>query len=275
MMLLLMMSWKISNSFPSIWSAMEIVRAIIFDIDGVLVYQGRVYPGAIDTIQELRRRGITLRFLTNSTLKSRQSAADKLNAKGFHILPQEVITASSATAEYLRRLKPRSCWVMLEREGLDEFKDLPQDEDNPEYVVVGDNRSRFDFDHLNKALRLLCQGSKLVGMQAELLDSSMGELELNVGAWVKMLELASGVPAVYIGKPNPFAFELALDTIGLPKDQVLVVGDRLSTDVQGARDFGLRSVLVRTGEFHHEDLDGSLQPDVVIDSIDALLNVLE
>jgi HAD superfamily hydrolase (TIGR01458 family) len=247
-------------------------KGILFDIDGVLVYQGKVYPGAVETIAALRQRGVVLRFLTNSTLKSRKSAASKLRRVGFQVFDEEVITASYATACYLAEQKPHSCWVMVEGAGLDEFSHFVQDAENPEYVVIGDNRSRFDFDHLNHALRLILKGAKLVGMQAEAIDSSMGEVELNVGSWVGMLERAAGVQATYIGKPNPYAFSLAMQGMGLQKSEVLMVGDRLSTDVAGARQFGLRSALVKTGEYSSGDLDGELQPDFVLDSISDLLD---
>lgn len=253
---------------------MQNVSGIIFDVDGVLRYQGRVYPGAIEAVAALRQRGLLLRFLTNSTLSSRASLTARLLEYGFQVSATEVITASWATAEYLRSLKPRSAWVMVEREGLDEFREFRQDEHDPEYVVIGDNRSHFDFDHLNQALRLIINGAKLIGMQAEVLDHSMGELELNVGSWVGMLERASGRPAVYVGKPNPFVFELALRSMGLPKSAVIVVGDRVETDILGAREYGLRSVLVRTGEFHESDLDGEIVPDAVIDSIGDLPRLL-
>jgi HAD superfamily hydrolase (TIGR01458 family) len=247
------------------------IKGIIFDIDGVLVYQGQVLPGAVDTIAALRRRGLRLCFLTNSTLKSRQSAAEKLRRVGFQVLDEEVITASYATARYLEERKPRSCWVMVEGAGLDEFRQFTQDAHDPEYVVIGDNRSRFDFEHLNHALRLVLQGARLVGMSAEAIDSSMGEVELNVGSWVGMLERAAGVQAVYIGKPGPYTFALALQTLGLEKDAVLMVGDRLATDVVGARQFGLRSALVKTGEYRQGDLEGDVRPDWLLDSVADLL----
>ena len=253
---------------------MIILQGVIFDIDGVLEYQGQVYPGAMGVVSSLRERGIKLCFLTNSTLKSRASCAGRLREHGFEVFDEEVITASYATAEYLRQVKPRSVWVMLERRGLDEFKDFPQDEDNPEYLVIGDNRSRFDFETLNRALRVLKNGARLVGMQDELIDSSMGQLELNVGSWVRMLEQASGVQAVYIGKPYPYAFELATCTLGLAGDRVLVVGDRILTDIQGARAAGLRSALVKTGEYRPGDLEGEIQPDFVLEDIRELLSLI-
>ena len=210
-------------------------KGIIFDIDGVLEYQGKVFPGAVDTVQELRRRDIPIRFLTNSTLKSRASCMERLQRSGFPSHVHEVITASFATACYLRELKPRSIWLMQYREGRDEFWDFVHDRENPEYIVIGDGRDEFDFDHLNQALRLIARGAKLVGMIPELVDSSLGELELNVGSWVSLLERASGKEAVYIGKPHPYCYQLALAGMELEPSRVLAVGDRVGSDILGAR----------------------------------------
>jgi ribonucleotide monophosphatase NagD (HAD superfamily) len=102
----------------------------------------------------------------------------------------------------------------------------------------------------------------------------MGDVELNVGSWVGMLERAAGVQATYVGKPNPYVFEMTLNTMGLDTHEVIMVGDTVSSDVQGARDFGIRSVLLRTGEFRPEDLDGSVVPDHVFDRIDELLTIV-
>jgi HAD superfamily hydrolase (TIGR01458 family) len=251
------------------------LRGIILDIDGVLDFQGQVYPGAIDTVETLRHLGFVLRFLTNSTLHSRRSRATRLLAEGFHVCAEEIITASYATARYLQQLNPRSCWIMLEGEGLDEFSAFRQDTENPEYVVVGDNRSKFNFDHLNHALRLLLKGAKLVGMHPDLVDNSTGAPELNVGSWVRLLEAASGVQAVYVGKPQPFVFELALADMGLDKKQVVMVGDRVQSDIKGAQALGIRSVLVKTGEFRAGDLEAGIEPDFILDSIGELVGLLK
>ncbi len=253
---------------------MENVRGVILDIDGVLEYQKQVYPGAVETIEAFRRRKLAVRFLTNSTLKSRASCAEKLRRGGFQVDEAEVITASSATAEYLRGLQPASCWVMLERAGLDEFREFTQDTEHPQWLVVGDNRSQFNFDVLNRALSVLSRGARLIGMQAELVDSSSGALELNVGSWVGMLERASGVPAVYIGKPNRYVFDLATRSMGLDPSEVIMIGDRVATDIIGAQGVGMRSILVKTGEFHESDLAGAVQPDAICPSIREIPGIL-
>lgn len=250
------------------------LRGVIFDIDGTLEFQDRVIPGAMKVIEDLRQKGYTLKFLTNSTMHSRRSRAARLVKSGLVVSPKEIITASYATACYLRRLNPRSCWVMLEGEGLEEFPELSQNHLNPEYIVIGDNRSKFDFDHMNHALRLLLRGAKIIGMNPDLVDNNSGEPELNVGSWVKMLEVAAGVEAVYIGKPFPWIFELTLEGMGLNKEQVLMIGDRVQTDIRGAKDFGIRAALVKTGEYKPRDLDDA-KLDFILDSMEGLLEMID
>ena len=251
------------------------IKGAMFDINGVLEFQGIVYPGAIEVLEWLRRAGIIIRILTNSTLKSRQDCASKLNRVGFAVHEEEVITASYATARYLRTLHPRSCWVMLKGKGLDEFKDFQHDDQSPEYVVLGDYREGFNFHNLNKALKLLLDGSKLIVMIAEKVDHSMGQVELTVGAYGRMLEDAAKVNAIYIGKPNKYVFDMALETMGLERSEVVMVGDRVDTDIAGAYGAGIRSVLVKTGEFKERDLMGKVQPDYILESIQELLSLFE
>jgi len=244
------------------------LKGVIFDLHGVLMFQGRVYPGAVELVNTLRQKGVLVRVLSNSTLESRRSCAAKLREKGVTIYEDEVVTASFATAQYLKTLHPRSCWIMLKQEGLDEFRDFHHDPENPEYIVVGDFREDFNFQNLNKALRLLSKGARLIVMIPEIIDNSMGELELTVGAYGKMLEEAANIKATYIGKPNRYIFDTAVDTMGITeRDKVLMVGDRISTDILGARNAGLKSALVKAGEFREGDLASPITPDYIFDSI--------
>ena len=247
----------------------EKIEGVIFDLDGVLEFQGKVYPGAVELLVWLRSRRIPFRVLSNSTLKSRRSCTEKLNQKGFSLDEQEVVTASFATARYLETLNPRSCWVMLKGAGLEEFRNFRHDRDNPEYVVLGDFREDFNFQNLNKALQLLSKGAKLMVMITETVDSSLGEMELTLGAYGKMLEDAAGIKATYIGKPNRYIFDTTLDTMGnIDRGKILMVGDRIGTDILGAKQAGLQTALVRTGEFRESDLESPVAaPDYVIDSV--------
>jgi HAD superfamily hydrolase (TIGR01458 family) len=256
-------------AFPRIFQVIYMIsrlKGLIFDIDGTLAFQNRLYPGVAEAIGKFREKGFTLRFLTNSTIHSRRSRAIGLTKLGLRIFPEEVVTASYATACYLRQQHHYSCWIILEGEGLEEFSGFAQNTTNPEYIVIGDNHSRFDYDHMNQVLRLLLGGAELIGMNPDLVDASSGSPELNVGSWVRMLEVASGLKATYIGKPFPYVFKLTLESMGLDKEQVLMVGDQLQADIKGAKGIGIRSVLVKTGESRLGDLK-DIQPDFILDSV--------
>jgi len=251
-------------------------KGIFFDVDGVLKYHDKAMPHAVETINELKKKEILIRLITNSTLKSRVSCAEDLRKYGFDISPAEIITASYATSVYLEEIKPSSCWIMVEGRGIEEFTNIKHNQNykDPEYIVVGDNRSKFDFEFLNKVLRLLRNGAKLIGMIPDLIDCSMGQWELNVGSWAQMLEKASGVKATYIGKPCRYIFKIALGSTNLKKEDVIMVGDRVSIDIKGAQDFGIKSVLVKTGEFTRDDLTQGIKPDYVFDSLKEISGLL-
>jgi ribonucleotide monophosphatase NagD (HAD superfamily) len=88
-----------------------------------------------------------------------------------------------------------------------------------------------------------------------------------------MLEDAAGINAIYIGKPETYMFDLVLSELAVDPARVVMIGDRVATDVLGARRAGIKSVLVKTGEFKESDLEGDEIPDIIVDSvreIDAL-----
>jgi HAD superfamily hydrolase (TIGR01450 family) len=159
---------------------------------------------------------------------------------------------------------------MLKGKGLDEFRNFHHDDQKPEYIVLGDYRDGFNFQNMNKALKLLLEGSKLIVMIPEKVDHSMGEVELTVGAYGRMLADAARIEATTIGKPSKAIYEMSLLTMDLPRSRVLMVGDRIDTDIAGAKAAGITSVLVKAGEFSASDLDGEIQPDYIIDSIQDL-----
>jgi ribonucleotide monophosphatase NagD (HAD superfamily) len=85
-----------------------------------------------------------------------------------------------------------------------------------------------------------------------------------------MLEDAAGIKATYIGKPSTYMFDAALKGINVDRAGVLMIGDRVATDILGARRAGIKSVLVKTGEFKESDLAGDVRPDFIVDSINEI-----
>ncbi|MBN1485025.1 MAG: HAD-IIA family hydrolase [Chloroflexia bacterium] len=248
------------------------VRGLILDIDGVFYHADKPIPGADEALAEIRRRNIPFRLLTNITRRRPATIAAYLQALGYDFSPDEILTASTITAGYLRQRpgRPR-CWVLLEGDALDLFQGLELGEEDPDYVVLGDLREKFTYDLLNRVLAALWRGARFLAMQADSHDIGLGGgPKVNLGAWAALLERASGRQALLIGKPSPLAFQAALEELGLPPSQVAMVGDRVASDVVGGWQAGLRTVLLRTGHFREQDLAGAPEPDLILDSLAEL-----
>lgn len=250
------------------------VRALILDVDGVLYHAGQAIPGAAGALEELRRRGYPFRLLTNITRRSRATLARNLQEMGLPVQAGEVLTASYLTAAYLRQQGRPRAWVLLDGDGLDEFAGLDLGEEGAAYVVLGDMRARFTYDLLNRVLRALWDGAGFIAMQADPYDLGGDGPTVNVGGWLALLERASGRKATLIGKPSPICYRMALAELGVTAAETAGVGDRVESDVAGGQAAGIRTVLLRTGHFRPQDLQGPVQPDVVLDSLADLPGVL-
>ena len=263
-------------------------RALLLDVYGVLEFKGEACPGAVELIASLNRRGIPYRLLTNSTLQSRSSMAAKLNRIGIDVDAAHLVTASSATASWLKQRNAKSCRVIIDGKGLDEFDDLHllpglepgkvlTEDEVPEYLVLGDARDGFIFANINVMYRQLMAGATLVSMIPNITSVEKTGAEITVGGYALMLETASAKPAVTIGKPARIMFDMALLELGVERHEALMVGDNEGVDVAGARGAGLASALIQTGEYAWPQLRSSsdpLRPEFLINHLDQLQELI-
>jgi HAD superfamily hydrolase (TIGR01458 family) len=142
----------------------------------------------------------------------------------------------------------------------------------PGAVLVGDLGEQWTPELLNEAFRYVMDGARLIALQRGRYWFGPAGIELDAGAWVAALEYATERDAVVCGKPNSVFFQGAVASLGPPADDgdatVVMVGDDLWSDIQGAQRIGLEGWLVRTGKFREDVLASSgIQPDRVIDSV--------
>ncbi len=254
--------------------ALQGVRALILDVDGVLYHAGQAIPGAAEALEEFRRRGYPFRLLTNITRRSRATLARDLQRMGLPVEAGEVLTASYLTAQYLRQHGRPRTWVLLDGDALEEFAGLELVEEGAACVALGDMAAKFTYELLNRVLRVLWDGADFVVMQADPYDLGKNGPTVNVGGWLALLERASGRRATLVGKPSPICYQMALAELGVTAEQALGVGDRVESDVAGGRAAGMRTVLLRTGHFRPQDLEGPVQPDLILDSLADLPGTL-
>ena len=227
-------------------------KAVFFDISGVLYQGDELIDGAPEAVRTARDAGLAVRFLTNTSRKTRARIRDDLAAFGIDTGDDEVITAPSAARDYLvaHGLRP---WLLVHPDIRSEFDGL--DQDYPDAVVIGDAAGELNYENLNQAFRLCHGGAVLVGIGANRFFREGGSLLLDAGPFIKAIEYAASVEAVTMGKPSRAFFLQAVDGVGCSPGEVLMVGDDVLGDVEGALKAGLAGCLVRTGKYQPGDED--------------------
>ena len=247
------------------------VDGLLIDIEGVLVHGNEVIPGAREAIAALRARGIPFRFMTNTTVYCRYTLLDRLNALGFATTIEELYTASFVAAEYLRAQNAQSYMPLLLPDAQMEFTGIEVDEENPEFVVVGDLGASFTFPRLNRAFRAVLNGARLVALHKKRSWRTEQGIFMDAGPFVVALEYAADSSALVVGKPSAAYYRMVLGDLGLPAHRVAMIGDDVEADVRGAQLVGAQGWLVKTGRFRREDLRQGIWPDRVLASINDLL----
>lgn len=228
------------------------IRGVLLDLGGV-VYQGdHALPGAVDAVARLRADGLPLRFVTNTTRKTKQALLRRLAGLGLDVEADELFTPASAARDWLS--EHDAAPVLVVHPNLEsEFEGVPARKSRA--VVVGDAGEAFDYDHLNAAFRALVDGAELIALaKNRTFKDDDGKLSLDAGAFVTALEYASGQTARVLGKPSPDFFAGALASMDCRPEDAVMVGDDAEADVAGALQAGLaRALLVRTGKYRGGD----------------------
>ena len=254
------------------------VDGLLLDIDGVLAVSWEPLPGAIDTLSEIRSRGLPFRLITNTTTHPRNDLAATLRDAGFDVEPADVVTAVVATAEHLRTHHPGARVFLLSdgdaRSDLEGVSLVGSDEP-ADVVVIGGGCDDFSYATMNHIFRQVMDGATLIGMHRNMYWSTSEGLQLDGGAFIAGLEQACGTRAIICGKPTPEYFNAALEMMGVHAARAAMVGDDVVNDVLGAQAIGMTGVLVRTGKFRPADLERPEgKPDRVIDSFSDLPKLL-
>lgn len=249
------------------------MAGVLLDLDGVVYVGGTAVPGAVEAIAWLEHEGIPYRFLTNTTSRPREAIVEKLGRMGIATRATQVLTPGVVAAAWLRRERIDRPALFVPDATTTEFAGLDplpaSAEAGAGAVVVGDLGAAWDFATLNRAFRLLMSdpGVPLVALGLTRYWRADDGLRLDAGAYVRALEYASGRDAVVLGKPDPAFYRAAVAELHLELAEVVMIGDDIRTDVEGAQRSGLTGVLVRTGKFAESDLAGDVTPDAVLDSI--------
>jgi HAD superfamily hydrolase (TIGR01458 family) len=238
---------------------MEEIKGLLINLDGVVFNNTVLMEGAAESIRWLQEKEIPYRFISNTTMKSRETLCRELNASGISSKKENIFSAVYAAVVYIRKSGKNKCHLLLMEDAKQEFDGFDLQEKNPDFVVIGDLGKNLNFELMNTALRMLFSGAELLALQKNPYLISDQGYTLDTGAVVAMLEFSSGKKSQIMGKPSPHFFAMVLDDLKLPPENVIIIGDDIESDIKGAQRMGIRGVLVKTGKF----LPSDLQRDIV------------
>jgi HAD superfamily hydrolase (TIGR01450 family) len=254
-------------------------RGWLFDLDGT-VYRGETpIPGAAETIAALRADGRRVAFLSNKPLATGADYAGKLTRLGIPAVADDVITSSLVLARHLRRLDPGApVFVIGEPPLVAELRahgfEVRRDA-RVRWVVIALDRT-FDYAKLCTALQAVRGGARLIATNPDrTCPTEEGEIP-DCAGMIGAVEAVTGVRVeVVVGKPSPLMLEAALERLGLPARECVMVGDRIETDVVMGKRLGLATVLVLSGITRADDPRvAEVAPDAVLGSIRELVRTI-
>src|SRR6476469_7542909 len=250
------------------------MAAILLDVDGVLHVSGEPIAGAAAAVRRLRERGHRIRFVTNTTTRSRAQVVEHLRTMGIDLDEGELQTTGAVAA---RALAGKRVLALTMPGILDDLDGLQLIGMNADAVLIGgadegeETGRVFSYLNLNRAFLELEAGADLYCLHKNRWWQTADGPKLDAGAFVAGLEFASGIEATVLGKPSPEDFGAALESIDADPELAWMVGDDVEGDVRGAQRHGMRTVLVRTGKFRPDEVeDSGVMPDGIISSVAQL-----
>jgi 4-nitrophenyl phosphatase len=255
------------------------IKAFILDMDGV-VWKGDSLIGDLAAIfKRIRERKLKFVFATNNSTKTSEQYVERFKEFGVEVEPSQVITSALGVAFMLAQKYPRGTKIfMIGEDGIrmalkeKGFEIVSvENAEQAQAVVMGIDHN-VNFQEVSEATLLVRNGIPFYATNADkTFPTARGEIP-GAGAWVSIITTATNVQPIVAGKPFPFLMELSLEKLGTKKEETLVVGDRLETDIAAGHAVGCPTALVLSGVSTREQAEAwKPAPDIIADSLSELV----
>ena len=224
-------------------------KGFICDMDGVIYLGNQLLPGVAEFVTWLNENDKRFLFLTNSSERSPKELRQKLQRMGLDIGEEHFYTSALATARFLSSQKPECSAYIIGDHGLHNAlydEGIAYNDVDPDYVVVGETDD-FRFEHIKNAMNLVNKGAGLIATNSDITGPIEGGFKPACKALVASIEVATGVNAYFVGKPNPLMMRTGLEILGVHSADSVMIGDRMDTDMIGGIEAGMETALVLSG----------------------------
>lgn len=256
-------------------------KLFLFDMDGTIYIENELFNGTLELLDYIKKIDGEYIFITNNSSKSVEEYVDKLNKMKIPVTKDNFFTSTQATALYLNNnFKNKKIFCMGTKAFVKELINLginvtENKNEIIDAVVVGFD-TELTYDKLKNTCELVSSGLPFIATNPDkACPVSFGFIP-DCGAICELVYLATGKRPIYIGKPSKLMVEYVVDNSKYTKEQTVVIGDRLYTDIATGINANVSTICVLTGETKLEHLkDGDIQPDYVFENVDVLQNLLK
>ena len=254
------------------------IKLFLMDMDGTVYIGDKKIEGAFEALEELKRRGKKVLFLTNNSSKTAVDYVKKLSLMGYPATEKDIFSSGEATIRFLRENRQGKKVLLLANSAVyKQFKEAGINlvkEDADLVLICFD--TELDYKKLTAACNCLFEGKEYIVSHPDLVCPANPHSIPDVGSFMALIKAVTGrEPDLVIGKPYKTMAEYVAKDFGLRPDEIAMVGDRLYTDIKFATDNGMTSILVLTGETTLPDLEKSdVKPDVVLGTFKDVLKLL-
>jgi len=249
-------------------------KAIISDMDGVIYHGNKLLPGVLEFVEWLKKENKQFLFLTNSSERTPTELKEKLNRLGIDVPKTVFYTSALATAQFLNAQKPKGTAFIIGEAGLiNAMYNVGYTMNNvdPDYVVVGETGS-YSYEKIEKAINLVLKGAKLIGANPDMTGPGENGIVPATKALIAPIELATGKSAYFVGKPNPLMMRIALKRLGISREESIIIGDRMDTDIIAGIESEIDTCLVMSGISDNNTVDEfPYKPHYILDGVGDIL----
>ena len=253
-------------------------HSYLMDMDGVLVHEDDMIPGADRFIARLQETGHPFLLLTNNSIYTPRDLAARLNRIGLAVEPEWIWTSALATAKFLADQRPHGSAFAIGEAGLTTaLHEVGYTLTNvdPDYVVLGETRT-YSFETIARAIQLIEAGARFIATNPDPTGPSPTGPLPATGSVAALISTATGVAPYFVGKPNPLMMRSALRAIDAHSESTLMIGDRMDTDIVAGLEAGLETVLVLTGISNRESAGRfSYVPTHIVGSVADLIDGID
>lgn len=257
---------------------MEGKNCYLLDMDGTIYLGSQLIEGAKEFLEKIKSSGKKYIFLTNNSSKNKNSYVEKLLKMGIDAVPEEVFSSGEATIFWLKKQKKKAKIFLLGTKALEDsfieagFELVKERGKEIDYVVLGFDTT-LTYEKLWIACDYIIDGVEYIATHPDFVcPLEGGRCMPDTGSMMALIKAATGKEPLVIGKPNHYIIDAILEKYNLKKEELVMVGDRLYTDIRTGLDNGVTSVLVMSGETTEEMLkDTPFKPDYIFNSVKDMI----